>query len=212
MSRSKKGKKPPGWEPWGRRPTKGERAKYKASIAKEPTEPEVHEAEIEVSRMGCPDCGQEQLCPCKSCAPSNKGKIVWKHLPHNRVACGKCGYTEHGNWWLDREWEHYKTQKRSEAEDRAEAFVGAPSKPHQQEPGYRVEYEAYLQGDRDRLAVMSKQLKPIYNAFTALGYQCENIGMYGPLKISPGKCTCSRCNAKKALDKFMELLNGKTKN
>lgn len=40
MSRSKKGNKAPGWEYWGKRPTKGEKAKLKQALLKEPQEPE----------------------------------------------------------------------------------------------------------------------------------------------------------------------------
>jgi len=42
--------------------------------------------------MFCPNCGQEQFCPCDNCRPRHKQEIVWQWVtPNGPVACGMCG-------------------------------------------------------------------------------------------------------------------------
>ena len=45
-----------------------------------------------------------------------------------------------------------------------------------------------------------RRVDRLTEAGSKLGLQCCNIGMYGPLKISPGKCDCSTCNFRKVLE------------
>lgn len=40
----------------------------------------------------------------------------------------------------------------------------------------------------------------------AVGYQCRNTGMYGPLNIEPGKCPCSSCDVGRFLDLHREFV------
>lgn len=49
----------------------------------------------------CPNCAQEQLCPCESCATRNAGKTVWRWQDDGeRIACGHCGHCMHVDAWL----------------------------------------------------------------------------------------------------------------
>lgn len=45
-------------------------------------------------------------------------------------------------------------------------------------------------------------------ALEKLGLSCINAGMYGPMKISPGKCTCSTCSARQTQSEVLALLSG----
>lgn len=54
-------------------------------------------------RFGCPECGGEQNCPCEHCAKRNAGKVVWRWVDGDLIACGHCGLTAHEGQWLD--WE-----------------------------------------------------------------------------------------------------------
>lgn len=60
--------------------------------------------------MTCPKCNGEQLCPCKSCAERNTGKVVWRWINGELIACGHCGYTAHVDHWQDLEMALYAQQ------------------------------------------------------------------------------------------------------
>lgn len=65
--------------------------------------------------MFCPNCGQEQFCPCKTCKNIHKQEIVWKHdKTGNLISCGKCGLTAHADWWQDVCFEVFQLLKRNE--------------------------------------------------------------------------------------------------
>lgn len=60
--------------------------------------------------MICPECNTENYCPCEACSKREKELPKWKWINGHFMACGKCGFTEHCDWWLDLEWkEHRKT-------------------------------------------------------------------------------------------------------
>jgi hypothetical protein len=48
----------------------------------------------------------------------------------------------------------------------------------------------------------AKRTDPLVAAIRQLGLMCVNTGMYGPMNLRPGECTCSTCNMKKALEKY----------
>lgn len=50
--------------------------------------------------MFCPNCGQEQICPCKNCKPHHKRQDVWIwSVDGESISCCKCGLTAHADWW-----------------------------------------------------------------------------------------------------------------
>lgn len=52
--------------------------------------------------MNCPRCWQPWVCGCKSCAPDNRGKMLWKWTPDgNHEVCPSCGFTACVDWWFD---------------------------------------------------------------------------------------------------------------
>jgi transcription elongation factor Elf1 len=54
--------------------------------------------------MKCPECGQEQYCPCVNCSDRNKDKLTWEWQKEGEfIACGKCGLSAHADWWMDEE-------------------------------------------------------------------------------------------------------------
>ena len=53
----------------------------------------------------CPECHEKLRCSCKSCAPKNKGKIMYVWEDGESIKCGKCGLSERMEWWEDRDWE-----------------------------------------------------------------------------------------------------------
>lgn len=54
-----------------------------------------------------------------------------------------------------------------------------------------------LAEERDTLKAQNEKLRA---ALGGLGLRCSNTGMYGPLKIRPGECTCANCIARQALE------------
>lgn len=49
----------------------------------------------------CPNCGQNMVCPCKSCGNNKECKDVWVWgKDGNTIICRKCGFTEHSDWWV----------------------------------------------------------------------------------------------------------------
>ena len=55
----------------------------------------------------CPKCGQEQHCPCKSCADRNEGLVTWVWQSDGEsIACGKCGLVMGADEWEEREMEY----------------------------------------------------------------------------------------------------------
>ena len=50
----------------------------------------------------------------------------------------------------------------------------------------------------------SGAVKKLFDAASNMGTQCANTGMYGQLGLSPGECTCSRCDLKKTLKEFKD--------
>lgn len=62
--------------------------------------------------MHCPNCGQEQFCPCSACRPRHKQKIMWKHDETGiLISCGKCGFTATADWWENLAMEIYRGTK-----------------------------------------------------------------------------------------------------
>ena len=60
--------------------------------------------------MNCPRCGEEMKCPCRSCRdnrPDEPG-TYWVDLEEDLEACGKCMFTQHIDWWQERDWALYK--------------------------------------------------------------------------------------------------------
>jgi uncharacterized CHY-type Zn-finger protein len=57
--------------------------------------------------MKCPQCGEEQYCPCVNCSDWNAGKVVWRWIDGEAIACGHCGFTLHADGWLDVEATEY---------------------------------------------------------------------------------------------------------
>jgi hypothetical protein len=52
--------------------------------------------------MLCPKCDAEQHCPCKNCAPRNKGRVTWVvHSDGECASCGHCGFSESYDGWMD---------------------------------------------------------------------------------------------------------------
>lgn len=51
----------------------------------------------------------------------------------------------------------------------------------------------------DSLSTALEIIRRQGEALDANGLQCKNTGMYGPMGLRPGECTCSSCLAKKAL-------------
>ena len=59
--------------------------------------------------MFCPHCGQEQHCPCESCQPRHKEKVVWINDESGLfITCGKCGLTARSDWWETLSYEVFK--------------------------------------------------------------------------------------------------------
>ena len=52
--------------------------------------------------MYCPNCGNEQWCPCDSCREMHQREIVWEWVtPDGPIACGHCGHTMSVDEWDD---------------------------------------------------------------------------------------------------------------
>jgi hypothetical protein len=51
--------------------------------------------------MNCPNCQNEMHCGCKNCAARNAGKVVSQWPDGNTMACGHCGHSGSGDYWLD---------------------------------------------------------------------------------------------------------------
>jgi len=49
--------------------------------------------------MYCPNCGQEQRCPCDACLRRHGKTDVWKWKVGDLVTCCGCGLTAHVDWW-----------------------------------------------------------------------------------------------------------------
>lgn len=65
--------------------------------------------------------------------------------------------------------------------------------------------DCHEQFDNDMEAEKKKyeeKVQKLVKAAKNLGLACVNTGMYGSLKISPGKCTCSTCEMRKALKEW----------
>ena len=63
------------------------------------------------SQRGCPVCGLDQLCPCKSCNETNAGKTTWIWTEDGEsISCGGCGHTMSADEWQDREIEHFTSR------------------------------------------------------------------------------------------------------
>lgn len=57
-----------------------------------------------MTRMSvCPQCGVEQYCPCENCVDRSTGKVTWRWVDGNTIACGHCAFTAFADFWLD--WE-----------------------------------------------------------------------------------------------------------
>ncbi len=62
--------------------------------------------------MFCPNCGQKQYCPCKSCRERHGNKSVWKwDKTGNAIICCKCGLKKDASWWEDLEGECFSPEK-----------------------------------------------------------------------------------------------------
>ncbi len=48
----------------------------------------------------------------------------------------------------------------------------------------------------------SEKVERLIRAAKAVGKQCANTGMYGPLGIGPGECKCANCELRSALREF----------
>ena len=58
--------------------------------------------------MKCPQCGEEQFCPCKSCAIDfSKGKKCWIWVKGDLIKCAFCGITKHADWWMDESYKQF---------------------------------------------------------------------------------------------------------
>lgn len=54
--------------------------------------------------FGCPQCGVDLFCGCKSCADRHADRIKMRFTDDGEhEACGNCGYTMHADYWLDEE-------------------------------------------------------------------------------------------------------------
>lgn len=72
-------------------------------------------------RGGCPNCGGEQLCPCKNCAPGNAGKVMWRWDETGEIiSCGHCGHSGHVDQWMD--WDISAWYYRDQSEHHASYF------------------------------------------------------------------------------------------
>lgn len=50
--------------------------------------------------MFCPNCGQEQRCPCDSCKKQHGKTDVWVwQEDEETISCCGCGLTVHADWW-----------------------------------------------------------------------------------------------------------------
>ena len=50
--------------------------------------------------MYCPECGNEQHCPCDHCRAEHQREIVWEWDKTGEIiSCGHCGYSAHADQW-----------------------------------------------------------------------------------------------------------------
>jgi hypothetical protein len=66
-------------------------------------------------RPQCPQCHQEQLCYCKSCATRYIGKITQRVITGEIIMCGYCGYANSEDGWNDifiEQSAHHEVQKK----------------------------------------------------------------------------------------------------
>jgi hypothetical protein len=62
--------------------------------------------------MKCPQCGEDQYCPCSNCKDSySKGKKTWIWIDGELIKCAGCGLTKHADWWMDAEWKEFKANQ-----------------------------------------------------------------------------------------------------
>lgn len=68
--------------------------------------------------MKCPQCGNEQYCPCKNCKETHsKGKPTWIWVNGDTIKCSFCGLIKHVDFWEAEAWKQYKQLKAKKEEE-----------------------------------------------------------------------------------------------
>ncbi len=62
--------------------------------------------------MKCPQCNNEQYCPCINCKETHsKGKQTWIWVNGDSIKCSFCGLTKHADFWETEAWKQHKQLK-----------------------------------------------------------------------------------------------------
>ncbi len=67
--------------------------------------------------MKCPQCGNEYVCPCKSCRNREPDKVPWIVIEVELESCPQCLLTKHVDEWMDIEYEQYEKTKTEAREE-----------------------------------------------------------------------------------------------